>query len=83
MHARENGADILVILDGDGQHPPELIPRVVQPVLVDLLRKNTSRPPIARTAAAMIATTPFSAPATSSADPITGFLDTGTPFSRE
>src|SRR5207249_10707974 len=32
MHARENGADILVILDGDGQHPPELIPRVVQPV---------------------------------------------------
>src|SRR6267143_3612800 len=31
-HARENGADILVILDGDGQHRAELIPLVVAPV---------------------------------------------------
>ena len=31
-HARENGADILVVLDGDGQHRPELIPVVVAPV---------------------------------------------------
>src|SRR5438132_702765 len=31
-HARENGADILVILDGDGQHRAELIPVVIAPV---------------------------------------------------
>ena len=31
-HARDNGADILVILDGDGRHRPELIPVVVAPV---------------------------------------------------
>src|SRR5437016_3564909 len=31
-HARKNGADILVILDGDGQHRAELIPVVVAPV---------------------------------------------------
>ncbi len=31
-HARDNGADILVILDGDGQHRAEQIPVVVEPV---------------------------------------------------
>ena len=31
-HARDNGADILVILDGDGQHRAEQIPVVVAPV---------------------------------------------------
>src|SRR5436309_316281 len=31
-HARDNGADILVILDGDGQHRAEQIPLVVEPV---------------------------------------------------
>src|SRR5439155_5078569 len=31
-HARDNGADILVILDGDGQHRAEQIPMVVAPV---------------------------------------------------
>jgi hypothetical protein len=30
---REEGADILVILDGDGQHDPRDIPRLVQPLL--------------------------------------------------
>ena len=32
-HARESGADILVILDGDGQHRAELIPLVAAPVV--------------------------------------------------
>jgi len=31
--ARENGADVLVILDGDGQHSPDEIPRVLSPIL--------------------------------------------------
>ena len=31
-YARTSGCDVLVILDGDGQHRPELIPRVVAPV---------------------------------------------------
>ncbi|RLC93461.1 MAG: hypothetical protein DRI40_08760 [Chloroflexi bacterium] len=31
----ELGADVLVILDGDGQHDPRDIPRIVQPVLGD------------------------------------------------
>ncbi|RLC97015.1 MAG: glycosyltransferase family 2 protein [Chloroflexi bacterium] len=30
---RELGADVVVILDGDGQHDPKDIPRLVQPVL--------------------------------------------------
>ena len=33
--ARENSTDILVILDGDGQHDPSQIPKVVDPVLRD------------------------------------------------
>jgi glycosyltransferase involved in cell wall biosynthesis len=32
-YARNNGTKVLVILDGDGQHDPEAIPRVVEPVL--------------------------------------------------
>src|SRR5438876_8406583 len=32
-YARDSGADILVILDGDGQHRAELIPLVVEPVV--------------------------------------------------
>ena len=32
-HARKVGADVLVILDGDGQHDPSQIPDVVAPVL--------------------------------------------------
>ncbi|MGQ0797174.1 MAG: glycosyltransferase family 2 protein [Methanobacteriota archaeon] len=32
-YARNNGTTALVILDGDGQHRPEAIPRVVEPVL--------------------------------------------------
>src|SRR5438105_6362242 len=43
-HARENGADILVVLDGDGQHRPELIPVVVAPVAngdPDVVPSNT------------------------------------------
>ncbi|MEE9288929.1 MAG: glycosyltransferase family 2 protein, partial [Bacteroidota bacterium] len=32
-YARNNGAEILVILDGDGQHRPETIPKVANPVL--------------------------------------------------
>src|SRR5437879_863773 len=32
-HARGSGADILVILDGDGQHRAELIPLVAEPVV--------------------------------------------------
>src|SRR2546429_7265181 len=32
-HARDNGVDILVILDGDGQHRAELIPLVAEPVV--------------------------------------------------
>src|SRR2546426_980236 len=31
-YARTNGTQVLVILDGDGQHRPEAIPRVVKPV---------------------------------------------------
>ncbi len=31
--ARSNGADILVTLDGDGQHNPDEIPRVISPIL--------------------------------------------------
>jgi glycosyltransferase involved in cell wall biosynthesis len=31
--ARELGADVLVTLDGDGQHNPDEIPRLVEPVL--------------------------------------------------
>lgn len=31
--ARENAADVLVVLDGDGQHNPDEIPRVLEPVL--------------------------------------------------
>src|SRR5439155_2398801 len=30
--ALEGGADVIVTLDGDGQHPPEAIPRLVAPV---------------------------------------------------
>lgn len=31
-YARANGVDVLVILDGDGQHRPEMIPQVVAPI---------------------------------------------------
>src|SRR6266571_8214023 len=31
-HARTGGCGILVILDGDGQHQPEMIPQVIAPV---------------------------------------------------
>lgn len=31
--ARENGADVLVIIDGDGQHQPEDIPVLLSPVI--------------------------------------------------
>ncbi len=31
-YARKNGIEILVMLDGDGQHRPEAIPRVVNPI---------------------------------------------------
>lgn len=31
--ARANGADILVTLDGDGQHNPDEIPRLISPIL--------------------------------------------------
>src|SRR5256712_5908415 len=31
-YARTNGTQVLVILDGDGQHRPEAIPRVLKPV---------------------------------------------------
>lgn len=33
--ARTNGADVLVILDGDGQHNPDEIPQVLAPILKD------------------------------------------------
>lgn len=33
--ARYNNADILVIIDGDGQHNPEDIPKLIKPVLED------------------------------------------------
>ena len=32
-HARKNGADILVKIDGDGQMAPELLPRFVSPIV--------------------------------------------------
>jgi len=32
-YARNNGTTALVILDGDGQHRPEAIPKVVEPIL--------------------------------------------------
>lgn len=32
-YARQNGTQVLVILDADGQHRPEWIPKVMQPVL--------------------------------------------------
>jgi len=32
--ARELGADVMVILDGDGQHNPAEIPRVIEPILM-------------------------------------------------
>lgn len=32
-YARNNGTKVLVILDADGQHRPDLIPRVITPVL--------------------------------------------------
>jgi glycosyltransferase involved in cell wall biosynthesis len=32
-YARNNGAGVLVVLDGDGQHRPDSIPRVVNPIL--------------------------------------------------
>jgi glycosyltransferase involved in cell wall biosynthesis len=31
--ARDLGADVLVTLDGDGQHDPEQIPKVIEPIL--------------------------------------------------
>jgi glycosyltransferase involved in cell wall biosynthesis len=31
--AREIGADVLVTLDGDGQHDPNSIPNVIEPIL--------------------------------------------------
>lgn len=31
--ARENGVDVLVILDGDGQHNPDEIPQILAPIL--------------------------------------------------
>ncbi|HYS72437.1 MAG TPA: glycosyltransferase family 2 protein [Thermoplasmata archaeon] len=31
-YARTNGCEALVILDGDGQHRPEMIPRVIAPI---------------------------------------------------
>jgi glycosyltransferase involved in cell wall biosynthesis len=31
--ARADGADILVTIDGDGQHDPEQIPRLIEPIL--------------------------------------------------
>lgn len=33
QYARDNGADVLVILDGDGQHRPDSIPRVIKAVI--------------------------------------------------
>jgi glycosyltransferase involved in cell wall biosynthesis len=33
MKARELGADVLVVFDGDGQHDPDEIPELVKPVL--------------------------------------------------
>jgi len=33
QYARSNGAGALVILDGDGQHNPEAIPRVLEPIV--------------------------------------------------
>lgn len=32
-YARKKGVDVLVVLDGDGQHRPECIPRLVKPVV--------------------------------------------------
>lgn len=32
-YARSNGTQVLVVLDGDGQHSPEFIPNVIDPVL--------------------------------------------------
>lgn len=32
-HARNNGTELLVILDGDGQHHPDAIPQVIEPIL--------------------------------------------------
>lgn len=33
--AAKNGSDVIVCLDGDGQHDPDDIPRIVQPILDD------------------------------------------------
>ncbi len=32
-YAKDNGADILVLMDGDGQHDPDEIPRLIEPIL--------------------------------------------------
>ncbi len=32
-YARHNGADILVLMDGDGQHDPDEIPLLIEPIL--------------------------------------------------
>src|SRR4030042_6886904 len=36
QHFRNNGANILVVLDGDGQHDPAEIPILIQPILEGL-----------------------------------------------
>ncbi len=52
--ALEGGADVIVTLDGDGQHPPEAIPRLVAPVAegeADIAlgaRARTGRMPLGR-----------------------------------
>jgi hypothetical protein len=33
LYAQNNGADILVLIDGDGQHNPDEIPRLIRPVV--------------------------------------------------
>ena len=34
-YAKKEGADIIVILDGDGQHDPDEIPKLIKPLLLD------------------------------------------------
>ena len=34
-HALQSGADIAVLMDADGQHPPEEIPKLLRPILHD------------------------------------------------
>lgn len=33
LYARTNGADVLVLIDGDGQHNPDEIPQLIRPIL--------------------------------------------------